>query len=355
MKKEEKEKSVKKCSKCGHVLKDNMIFCDNCGTRIEKEKTEVVDSNTSDVDDLKRYINKIVSNNSLLSFIKSISLIVIFLYPLYQLLCSFNFLTQFIDYVSNIETLLLYGYLLCIIILYANKKYIYLICTFIIQIFNYFIMMHNYGFNLNFLIGIVIISELLFVIFGEYSRTNDYKKLLTDINKKLNSNVCKKCGATIGDEQYCHVCGTKQEPVENKNSKSFAFYINKFKYLILLFLIVLAIFVGLANKDSIGNTMSKNSSANKASIVGTWKGIVDDDPKTMIFNSNGNFTTDGDEYGTYVIYDNKELVLIYNNFDDMGSKESFTWDSEAKLLSDNDLWYVQKDKLYFGRSQFEKQ
>ena len=115
-----KEKSIdkinKKCAYCGTEIYENDKFCINCG------KSLVASSNELQI--IKEKINSLLGRNTVLSFIKKYSNILVFIFPVYLILTeisAFNNLTKIIDY---IEVLLLYLFYICLVMLFANDKHI---------------------------------------------------------------------------------------------------------------------------------------------------------------------------------------------------------------------------------------
>ena len=150
---------------------------------------------------------------------------------------------------------------------------------------------------------------------------------------------CSNCGVETRDgAKFCASCG--KNLCETLNTPTFKFHnggfaeiikkIGKKKLITIVGVVVVIIFAV--------SVFSKGTS----SIIGSWESYEGNE---IAFSENGEFTY-GRHYGTYTIYDDNQLVLIYKDFDWLTEQDTYDWEED---------WYVDKDKLILnGQEYFRK-
>lgn len=147
---------------------------------------------------------------------------------------------------------------------------------------------------------------------------------------------CNNCGVEIRNgAKFCQSCG--QSLYDTLDTSNLKIHNNKFIETIKkigkkkLIAIVAGVYVIIFAVSA----FSRGSS----SIIGSWEHY---DGAEIAFSENGEFTY-GRHYGTYTIYDDKQLVLIYKDFDYLGKQKTYDWEEE---------WYVDNDKLVLNGTEY---
>jgi len=154
---------------------------------------------------------------------------------------------------------------------------------------------------------------------------------------------CSFCGKEIRDGAiYCSQCGKNQATGAMKPGVRTATFSlsNSKKPIIVLASIILAVVLIVVCINAFGTK----------SIVGTWE---DSEGHEVSFSSNGKFQQSS-HYGTYTIYDDKKLSMVYQDFDYLGDSDSYEWGDEAMDDSDYSHWYISGKTLYWRGNEYTK-
>lgn len=363
------------CSKCGQRINKGDTFCTSCGTKyediLEEKKTskkvdkkiqeefvssENVECEKNHFDDdvdfsiLKSQIELIFKNNKVLSFIMKFAVLFALCYPIYLIFKNNDYAVDLVTTLDNVGVLLFYGYYSSLMILYAQRRYTPLMLALVLRITNSCIIMYNNGVTIDSLSRFVIISFIIYFIYKEFSDTNegkDFKNKYNEIKENLIPNqavkVCDKCGfKNAVDDLFCSKCGKEINKVKVETRKSNMSTDKKFMIVIAIIVAALLFIDNFSKNGSLPFLGSDSSS-----IVGSWSNSSNE----ISFSKDGSFSQE-QHYGTYKIYDDDKLVLIYNDWDYLGEQKTYTWSQSQKGMASS--WYISGKTLYLGKSTYTK-
>lgn len=160
---------------------------------------------------------------------------------------------------------------------------------------------------------------------------------------------CIYCNKELREgAKYCAECGKLQEKSTNeiKNNTSEKLnpaivYILRNRKKLIIVLLILAIILGISF------AIPKDRAS---ALIGTWQ---DDRNYEVSFSENKKFTEGTLTTGTYEIYDDNKLVMLYQGFDYIDRNTwTYKWSKENK--GKKDYWYISGNTLYIGESIYTK-